>query len=139
MPRNVLIQGDECGCFPWSNANFPDFHSRIKANTLSSINMSAEGTKAYGTTNIINLPRKTKKRLTHFGASLIMGWGDGRFLLVIVATGAVVGVVGENGVGNSAVGNDLNGAVVVFQELGREFGGIVAVHGAIDAHNALYK
>lgn len=58
---------------------------------------------------------------------------------MIVSTRAVVFVVGQNGVGNGAVRDNLDGAVVVLQEFGGQFGSGVAVNGAIDAHHTSHK
>ena len=40
-PWSIPIQSDECDCSPCCIENFPDFHSRIKAITLSSTNIYA--------------------------------------------------------------------------------------------------
>ena len=52
---------------------------------------------------------------------------------------AVVLVVSEDCVGYCTVRDNLDGAVVVLQQFGREFGSGVAVNGAIDTHHATHK
>ena len=71
MPRKILIQGDECGCSPWFNANFPDFHSRIKANTLSSTKyVRRKGRRPLGITNIQLVCDKQKNGPQNFAGRL---------------------------------------------------------------------
>lgn len=62
------------------------------------------------------------------GRTLIFNFQFSIFNLLAVV------VVGEYCVGDCAVTDELDGAVVVLQQLGRELGRVVAMHGAIDTH-----